>query len=248
MSIKTVLVEDELNSMERLKSLLAGQSEVELIGEATDGLQAIAMIDELRPELIFLDIQMPGANGFEVLEKTAHKPMVIFMTAYDEFAVQAFDANALDYILKPSSAARVAEAVSRALERRRTLDAELIASLRASVGRAGYLKRFAVSRADEILIISESEVYCFKAEEKCVLLCTRDEEHFFDMTLKELESRLDPEVFCRIHKSHIISLDKVKKIKRWFHGDLVVHLEDAGKSKLKVGRSYREELRRRLSL
>jgi DNA-binding LytR/AlgR family response regulator len=248
MSIRTLLVEDELNSMERLKSLLAGQPEVEIIGEAHDGLQAIEKIDALKPELIFLDIQMPGAGGFEVLERITHKPMVVFMTAYDQFAVKAFDANALDYILKPSTAERVAEAVTRALEGRRVIDDQLLAVLRASVDRAGFLRRFAVSRGDEILIIPESEVYCFRAEEKCVFLCTYNEEHSYDMTLKELESRLDPEVFFRIHKSHIVSLDKVRKVQRWFHGDLVVQLEDADKSELKVGRSYREELRKRLNL
>lgn len=234
--------------MERLKGLLAGNEEVDVIGEARNGLQAIDMIDELRPELIFLDIHMPGANGFEVLERITHKPMVIFMTAYDEFALKAFDANAIDYILKPSTAARIAEAVTRALDRRRVIDGQLLAALRASVDRMDYSRRFAVSRGDEILIIPESEIYCFKAEDKCVLLCTQNQEHFFDMTLKELESRLDPKVFCRIHKSHIIALDKIKKIHRWFHGDLVVQLEDAGGSKLKVGRSYREELRNRLNL
>jgi DNA-binding LytR/AlgR family response regulator len=241
-------VEDELNSLERLKSVLAGQPEVEVIGEAKDGLQAIDMIDELKPELIFLDIHMPGASGFEVLARINHKPMVIFMTAYDEFAVKAFDANALDYILKPSTATRIAEAVTRAVERRRVVDDQLLATLRAAAGQAGYLRRFAVSRADEILVIPESEVYCFRAEDKCVLLCTYKEQHFFDMTLKELESRLDPAVFCRIHKSHIVALDKVRKIQRWFHGDLVVQLEDAEKNNLKVGRSYRDELSSRLSL
>jgi DNA-binding LytR/AlgR family response regulator len=248
LSIKTLLIEDELNSLERLKNLLAGHTEVEVIGEALDGIRAIDMIDNLKPELIFLDIQMPGAGGFEVLEQITHTPMVIFMTAYDEFAIKAFDANAIDYILKPSTAARIAEAVARALDRRRVIDDQLLATLRASVDRAGFLRRFAVSRADEILIIPESEVYCFRAEDKCVLLCTHNEKHFFDMTLKELELRLDPGVFCRIHKSHIVSLDKVRKIHRWFHGDLVVQLEDAEKSNLKVGRSYREELRNRLSL
>jgi DNA-binding LytR/AlgR family response regulator len=251
LSIKTLLVEDEPNAMERLKGLLEGHADVNVIGEAADGLQAVRMIDTLQPELVFLDIQIPGANGFEVLEKTTHKPMVIFMTAYDEFAVKAFEANAVDYVLKPSTTARVTEAVTRALDRRRSVDNQLLAALRTSLeraGAAGYLRRFAVSRADEILIIQESGIYCFRAEDKYVFLHTRNEEYFFDMTLKELESRLDPAVFCRIHKSYIVSLDKVRKIHRWFHGDLVVQLEDANKSKLKVGRSYRDELRRRLNL
>lgn len=248
MGIRTLLIEDELNSMERLRGLLAGHAEVEVVGEAQDGLQAIEMIDELKPELIFLDIQMPGAGGFEVLERITHRPMVIFMTAYDEFAVKAFDANAIDYILKPSTTTRVAEAVQRAIDRRRVIDDQLLATLRASIDRAGFLRRFAVSRGDEILIIPESDVYFFRAEDKCVLLCTHNEKHFFDMTLKELESRLDPEVFLRIHKSHIVSLDKVRKMQRWFHGDLVVQVEDAEQTELKVGRSYREELRIRLNL
>lgn len=234
--------------MERLRGLLEGRPEVDVIGEARDGLSAIELIDQLKPELIFLDIQMPGAGGFEVLERITHKPMVIFMTAYDEFAVKAFDANAIDYILKPSTSDRVAEAVTRALARRRMIDDQLLADLRASVDRDKFLRRFAVSRGDEILIIPESEVYCFKAEDKCVLLCTHSDQHFIDMTLKELESRLDPEIFFRIHKSYIISLDKVRKLQRWFHGDLAVQLEDAEQTELKVGRSYREKLRKKLKL
>jgi DNA-binding LytR/AlgR family response regulator len=234
--------------MQRLKRLLAGLADVEIVGEAQDGLQAIDAIDALKPDLVFLDIQMPGATGFEVLERIRHKPMVVFMTAYDEFAVKAFEANAIDYVLKPSTSERIAEAVGRALERRRALDTPLLAALQASMQRAGYIKRFAVSRADEILIIPEADVYCFLAEDKYVMLCTYNEQHFYDMTLKELETRLDPQVFCRIHKSHIVSLDKVRIIQRWFHGDLAVQLEDAQKRKLRVGRSYREGLRKRLSV
>jgi len=247
-SIRTLLVEDERNSLERLKDLLAEQTEVEIVGEAGDGLEAIHLIDELEPELVFLDIQMPGATGFEVLERIRAQPLVIFMTAYDEYAIKAFEANALDYILKPSTVERVGEAVARALERRQVLDSRLLDSLRAAVGRSRYMQRFAVSRADEILIIPVEEVYFFRAEDKCVLLYTHDADHFVEMTLKALEDRLDPERFCRIHKSHIVALDKVRLIRRWFHGDLFVQLEDARKSRLRVGRSYRDELRRQLAI
>lgn len=248
MSIRTLLIEDEKNSLERLKTLLAGQDEVEIIGEAGDGLEAIRLIDDLAPDLVFIDIQMPGATGFEVLERIRHRPLVIFMTAYDDYAIKAFEANAVDYILKPSSARRVGEAVTRALERRRAVDSRLLTSLRAAVERAGYARRFAVSLANEILIIPEEEVYFFRAEDKCVLLYTHDRDHVVDLTLKELEDRLDPERFCRIHKGHIVALDKVRRIRRWFHGDLVVQLEDDRNTKLRVGRSYREALRRRLEM
>jgi DNA-binding LytR/AlgR family response regulator len=248
MSIRTLLIDDEQDSLERLETLLADQEQVEIVGAAGDGLEAIRLIDDLRPELIFLDIQMPGASGFEVLERTVHRPLVIFMTAYDEYAIRAFESNALDYILKPSTASRVAEAITRALDRRRMMDEQLLASLRAALGRTDHLKRFAVHSTDEILIIPEAEVFFFKAEEKCVLLCTRDEEHFIDLTLRELEERLDPEVFCRIHKSTIVAVDKVRKIHRWFHGGLIVELHDARRSRLKVGRRYRDLLRRRLNM
>ena len=246
MSIRTIIVEDELHSLKRMKSLLGDFTELTLIGEATDGLAAQRIIDELKPDLIFLDIQMPGANGFEVLARISTRPMVIFVTAYDEFAIKAFEENAVDYILKPTSKERVEKAIRRVLERRAGLGPDLIERLRAEVARGTYMKRFAVSMADEILIIPESEVFYFKAEDKCVLLCTQDREFFFEMTLKDLEQNLDPEVFFRIHKSHIISLDKVKKINRWFHGDYVVRLSDAAKTKLKVGRSFRESLRAKL--
>ncbi|MCP4545308.1 MAG: response regulator transcription factor [bacterium] len=248
MTIKTIIIEDELHSRERLKTLLADQTDLDIVGEAEDGLVAIELIDAVKPDLVFLDIQMPGANGFEVLERITHKPQVIFVTAYDEYAIRAFEANAIDYILKPSSQERVAEAVRRVLERRESLNDALIDKLKAAIGRGDHMKRFAVSLADEILIIPESEVFYFKAEDKCVLLCTTGREFFFDMTLKELEGKLDPAVFCRIHKSHIISLDKVRRIQRWFHGDLLVRMEDGKRTKLKVGRSYRDELRRRLEL
>lgn len=246
MSIRTVIVEDELHSLKRMKSLLRDFEELTVVGEATDGLAAQELIDELKPDLVFLDIQMPGANGFEVLGRIHARPMVIFVTAYDEYAIKAFDENAVDYILKPTSRERVEKAIRRVLERRAVLGQDLIERLRSEVARGSYMKRFAVSLADEILIIPESEVFYFKAEEKCVLLGTQDREFFFEMTLKELVRNLDPEAFVRIHKSHIISLDKVKKIHRWFHGDYIVHLCDGRKTKLKVGRSYREALREKL--
>jgi two-component system, LytTR family, response regulator LytT len=248
MVLRTVIVEDERPSRERLIDLLKGLVDLSIIGEAADGETAVAMIDDLRPDLVFLDIHIPGANGFEVLARVRHHPLVIFVTAYDEYAVRAFDADAVDYILKPSSRERVAAAVTRARERGRELDRDLLERLRAVMERGTRMKRFAVNLADEILIIPESEVYCFRAEDKGVRLCTRDRQFDFDMTLKELELSLDMEVFCRIHKSCIVSLDKVRRMERWFHGDLIVQLQDAGKTRVKVGPAYRDELRRRLRL
>lgn len=248
MSLRTLIVEDERPSRERLIRLLKGLDDLEIVGEAADGDAAVAMIDDLRPDLVFLDIHMPGANGFEVLARAKHRPLVIFVTAYDEYAVRAFDANAVDYVLKPSSRERVVAAVTRARERRREPDRDLLERLRTVMERGTHMKRFAVNLADEILVIIESEIHCFRAEDKGVRLCTRDREFDFNMTLKELEQSLDPEVFCRVHKSCIVSLDKVRRLQRWFHGDLIVQLQDARKSQIKVGRAYRDELRRRLHL
>ncbi len=246
MSFTTVLVEDEPHSLERLKKLLREFDELQIVGEATDGLKAIEVIDELKPDLVLLDIQMPGANGFEVLEKITCRPMVIFVTAYDDYAIKAFENNAVDYLLKPTSSDRVGKAVRRVLQRGQSIDPGLIATLQSAVARGNYLTRFSVNHGDEILIIPADEVHFFQAKDKCVFLATADRNFVFEMTLKELEQSLDPDTFCRIHKSHIVALGKVHKLKRWFNNDLIVQVADGKKTELRVGRGYREELMRRL--
>ncbi len=231
MKFRTVIAEDEPHSLERLKDLLKAFEKIQIVGEAVDGFDAIEKIESLKPDLVFLDIQMPGATGFEVLEKINQKPTIIFVTAYDSYAIKAFEAKALDYILKPTSKERLAQTVNRVLELRKHSTPGwapgLIEDLKHAVMGKSYLKRFAVKTGDEILIIAESDVFYFNADKKYNFLHTKSKRFFFEMTLKELEDSLDPEIFCRIHKSAIVSLDKIKKLKKWFHSELIVQLNDS---------------------
>lgn len=245
--IKVVIAEDEPHSLERLRSVLAARPDLEIVGEAGDGLSAVACIDALKPDLLFLDIHMPGCDGFEVLSRIAHRPLVVFVTAYDEHALRAFDANAVDYLLKPSSRERILEAVDRVVARRTMLDGRLVETLKAALGPPSFLRRFLVKVGDEVLVIPESEVVAFQAEDKYVNLLTDGRSFITDFTLKELEQRLDPARFARIHKGAIIALDRVSRISKWFQGEQVVVLNDRAGTRLKVGRSYAEDFRARMA-
>ncbi len=246
MKIKTIIAEDEFHSRERLRDLLSGFPELEIVGEAADGGKAVELIDTLRPDLAFLDIRMPVATGFEVLERIAHQPHIIFITAFDRYAVKAFEENAVDYILKPFSRERLARAVHRVRDLDKPADPRLIEALKESLSRREYMKRFAVKMGDEILIVPEEEVYYFNAETKYVLLYTDTGKYFIETTLKELEQVIDPGVFLRIHKSTIVSLDKIAKIRKSFRGDILVQLSDGKKTKLKVSRGCQPRLKEKL--
>ena len=232
--------------MERLKELLQEFPELSVEGEAADGLQAIKSINRQKPDLVFLDIRMPGASGFEVLEKIDANPMVIFVTAYDEYAIKAFEENAVDYILKPTSKDRLSKAVKRVLDLNCRLDRMDLLRLKQSLKKDSYLRRFVVKKGDEIRIFPEEEVFFFKAQDKYVFLCTEDKQFFYDLPLKELEETLDPDKFCRIHRSHIVSLDKIQRIKKWFHSEYIVELKDNVRTTLKVSRNYKAALQDRL--
>lgn len=244
--IRALIAEDEPHSLERLRAVLTTREDLEIVGEAKDGLSAVALVDALKPDLLFLDVHMPGCDGFEVLARIAHRPLVVFVTAYDEYALKAFDANAVDYLLKPSSRERILEAVDRVLARRRVLDGNLLETLKAALSPQPHLRRFLVKVGDEILVIPEAEVLCFQAEDKYVNLVTEGRSFITDFTLKELEQRLDPERFVRIHKSTIIALRRISRISKWFQGEQIVILDDKAGTRLKVGRSYVDAFRERL--
>ena len=244
--IRALIAEDEPHSLERLRGVLATRTDLEIVGEATDGPSAVVLIDALKPDLLFLDIHMPGCDGFEVLARIAHRPLVVFVTAYDEFALKAFDANAVDYLLKPSSRERILEAVDRVVARGKTLEGNLVETLKAALSPQTYLRRFLVKVGDEILVIPEADVLCFQAEDKYVNLQTDGRSFITDFTLKDLEQRLDPARFVRIHKSTIIALHRVSRISKWFQGEQVVVLDDKAGTRLKVGRSYVENFRVRM--
>lgn len=245
MILRIVIVEDEPHARERLKDLLAAMKEIEVVAEAGDGPQAVDVIDRLKPELVLLDIEMPGFSGLEVLQRLRHRPLVIFITAYDQYAVPAFEANAVDYLLKPFTAERLRQALDRVRERR-PIDTALLTALQQLLKPRNYLHAFAVKNGEEILLVPENEVFFFSAEDKYVFLHTVGRRFFYDATLKELENRLDPELFLRIHKSAIVAVKHVCKLKRSLMGDYQAVLGNDRASSLRIGRSFLAAVKARL--
>jgi DNA-binding LytR/AlgR family response regulator len=219
--MRTLIVDDEAPARERLRRLLAGVAGVELVGEATDGLQAVEQIEHLAPDLVLLDIQMPGMDGFEVIEALADPPAIVFVTAYDEYAIRAFEVHALDYLLKPYSRARLEQAVQRA---QATLDegqafAERLEPLLESLAALGhYLTRLAVWDRDRIRILDADRVDWIGAEGEGAMVHVGADAYLIRRNLAELASRLDPATFFRAHRSAIVNLDRVQEVIPWFKG------------------------------
>jgi len=219
--MRTLIVDDELPARQRLQRLLAEIEVVEVVGEADDGLQALELIEALSPDLLFLDIQMPGLNGFEVLEALAVSPLVIFVTAYDEFAIRAFEVNALDYLLKPFSRQRLAQAVGRAQEslaEERDLAAQLGPLLESLATQGYYLTRLAVRDRDRIRVLDVEQVDWIGVENEQAMVHVGDQSYLVRRTLKELETRLDPARFFRAHRSAMVNLGRIQEVIPWFKG------------------------------
>lgn len=221
MPIRTLIVDDEPPARERLKRLLTDIEEIELVGEADSGVQAVEMIEDQKPDLVLLDIQMPGLDGFEVIETLEAPPLIIFVTAYDEYAIRAFEVNALDYLLKPFSQKRLESAVGRATEdlcEERDFTQRLTSLLESLADHKHYATRLAVHDGDRIRVLDISEVDWIGIEGERAIAHVGDDQYIVPRTLTELESRLDPTRFFRAHRSAIVNLDRVEEIVPWFKG------------------------------
>lgn len=238
MQIRTLLVEDEIPAMERMRNLLSSFPEIEIIGEAEDGTSAVKLISSLKPDLVFLDIRLPELSGFQVLEKITYLPKIIFVTAYDKYAIKAFEENAVDYLLKPTSVDRVKKAIDKVILMNNKLEPQLLSILKNMIERDRYPKHFSVKVKDEILLIPTDSVYWFHSSDKYVFLQTFDHEYFLDFTLKKLEEILDPNKFVRIHKSVITAAAHINKIKKSFTGKYSAVMSDNKKTSLEIGRTY----------
>ena len=249
--IRALIVDDEPLPRERIRTLLAEHREVELIGECQDGQEAVSTILTRRPDLVFLDIQMPALDGFEVIRAISgeYLPAIIFVTAFDEYAIRAFEVNAIDYLLKPINAARFNQAMLRAIARlvqpaasgtpgpdRHFLD--FVEKLRAE---QRYTTRFVVRSGSKISFVRTSDIDWIDAADNYVRFHISGREHLIRETLKSVESQLPPDVFVRVHRSIIINLDRIESIEPHFHGEYVVTMKDG--EKLTTSRSYSERLR-----
>jgi DNA-binding LytR/AlgR family response regulator len=227
MAMRTLIVDDEAPARERLKRYLADLEEVELIGEAQDGIQAVEMIESHSPDLVLLDIQMPGLDGFDVVEALQGPPAIIFVTAYDQYAIRAFEVHALDYLLKPYKQERLAQAIRharQALEDGQDLGAQLRPLLEGLAAEGRYLARLAVRDGESIRVLDVDRVDWIGIQEEQVLVHVGERAYPIRRTLTELDARLDPARFFRAHRSAIVNLDRVQQIIPWFKGSHILRL------------------------
>ena len=244
MAIRTLIVDDEPLARERIALLLESEPDVEIIGECGDGKSAARAIKSKAPDLVFLDIQLPEMNGFELIESMPARraPSIIFVTAYDQFALKAFKIHAVDYLLKPVEGARLKEALDHLRKQLRHGGddvrgrlAELIGDLEAQSGRANRI----VLRSDgEVLVLKPAEIDWVESAGNYVCFHVGAETHIFRETMNQVEERLHDHNFARIHRSAIVNLDRIKRLKPTLYGDYSVELRNG--IKLTMSRSYRQ--------
>ncbi len=243
-SMRVLVVDDEELARVRIKELLAGIPDVEVAGEAENGLRAVDMVRELEPDVVILDIQMPGMDGFEVVEALTRVPLVIFATAFDEYAIKAFEVNSVDYLLKPISEERLGEAIDRArslLDDAPRLDDQM--ARLAGIIRSREVRRLPVMKGKKILLVDLDEIVWIGVEGELVFVHTASERYMMNATMAELESRLDRRVFFRSHRSSIVNLNHVKEIVPWFSGKYKIVVDDEKKSELVLSRARAKGLR-----
>lgn len=248
MKIRTLIVDDMPLSRERTRRYLAEVADVEIVGECGDGEQALTAIDALAPDLLLLDVQMPGLTGLALLEKipAQRRPAVVFVTAFDEFAVPAFAAHAVDFLLKPfdrERLTRVLERVRAHLAEKR-LQPEALAVTAASAETASapaYLNRIAVKSVGRTVFVNADNVDWLETAGNYVCLHAGKETHVVRETMNQLETQLNPAKFVRIHRSTMVRIEAIREIQPLFNGDRVVILHDG--SKLTLSRSYRDKVK-----
>jgi two-component system LytT family response regulator len=251
--IRALVVDDEPMARDRVLSLLQQEDDVEVVGECGDGTQAVAAIQHQSPDLVFLDVQMPGHNAFEVIQAVGadRMPTVIFVTAYDEYALKAFEVHALDYLLKPFGRDRFQQTLQHArasLERRRAGDLgrrllALVNDIKTEPG-PSRLDRLVVKSAGRVFFLRTDELDWIEAAGNYVRLHLGEESHLFRETMNRMESRLDGRRFVRIHRSRIVNTERVKELQPWFNGEHVVVLQNG--TRLTLSRGYREKLQEQL--
>jgi two-component system LytT family response regulator len=249
--IRTLIVDDEPLGRERLRTLLRGEPDVELVGECANGLEAVSHIDEQSPDLVFLDVQMPELDGFAVLESVGveRMPPTVFVTAYDQYALKAFEVHALDYLLKPFTRARFRKTLQRVrdhLRKQRTdaseLSRQLIELLRDVRTDRQFLERLVVKSGGRVFFLRVDEIDWIEAAGNYLRL--GQDVHLMRETMKGIETKLDPDRFVRIHRSIIVNTDRIRELQPWFHGEYVLILLDG--TRLTSSRNFDDGLKRML--
>ncbi len=248
MKIRTLIIDDEPLARERIRALLEKEADIEVLAECANGLEALRVIQSARPDLLFMDVQMPELDGFEVLEHLAHEtiPAIIFVTAYDQYALRAFEVHALDYLLKPFDRERFEKALQRArqqLQRENAgdLHQRLQLLLEELQRDRKYLERLVVKSSGRVFFLKVEEIDWIEAAANYVRLQVGRESHLLRETIKGLEAKLDPAKFLRLSRSTIVNVDRIKELQPWSNnGEYAVLLKSG--ARLTSSRSYRERL------
>ena len=248
-AMRTVIVDDEAPARRRIRRLLAAEPGLAVVGECGDGESALALIARERPDLVFLDVQMPERDGFEVVKAipAADLPAILFVTAHDRYALRAFDVHAVDFLLKPFSADRFRTAVARARERiaRRLADPGLASLAGALREQPAYLTRLPVRTGGRTVFVDLAAVDWMDAADNYVRLHVKQREYLVRDTLASLEAQIDPGRFVRVHRSAIVQIDRVAEIRPQSHGDAVLRLDEG--TRVPVSRTWRERVQSALA-
>jgi len=240
--LKAIIIEDEPLARDLIKNFLNSENDIELMGEFDNGFSGLKAINELKPDIVFLDVQMPKLTGIELLELLDEYPKIIFTTAYDEFAIKAFELNAVDYLLKPFSKERFKQALSKV----GTKTSNNIEQLKNHVLKSTAINKIVVKSSNNVVVIPINDIIYFESEDDYVMIYTRTGKHLKHITMKVLEEQLDASKFVRIHRSFIINVDELTKIEKFGKDNYQVILN--GNIKLSVSRLRYQELKQFLNL
>jgi two-component system LytT family response regulator len=248
--IRAVLADDEVLARQKLRQLLREEQDIEIVGECASAVETIQLVDATGPDLLFLDIRMPGMDGFDVIGELSKResnslPSIIFTTAYDHYAVRAFEIHAVDYLLKPFTAERLRSAVQR-VRKRAGSDEERIGEHDSNGAEGTYTSRIVFRSRGRILFLSVDDIRWIGAEENYVRICTGKESHLLRAAISHLEARLNPQTFLRVHRSAIVNLHFVKEVQSETDGDATVVLLDG--ERIAMSRSYRSRIQKLLHL
>ena len=255
MDLRAVLVDDEQLARDELGYLLGQLGGVAIVGEAGDGPDALAAIDRLQPDVVFLDVQMPGLTGFEVARRLVERRApshIIFVTAYDQHAIEAFEVNAVDYLLKPVDPARLETAVERARRRvasDRPTNDQLEKIVQLIAERQSRREQIAIKVGERfLLVLAEDIVFASLVDDQVSVATDEHAGASSFRTLDELQARLDPGVFWRVHRSHLVNINKIKEIVPWFSRNYILRMKDAKSTEIPVSRTQTRRLREYLKL
>ena len=259
--MRVVVVDDEQLAREELCFQLEQVGNAEVVAQAGNGLEALAAVERHDPDLVFLDVQMPGLTGFEVarrlLEHSEESPALIFVTAFDQHAIEAFEVNAVDYLLKPVDAARLEQALQRARRRlsaertgeKAPLNDQLERIVKMMSGRQIHRDQVAVKVGERFLLVQADDIiYASLADESINIVTGHVAGTSNYRTLDDLQGRLDPEIFWRVHRSHLVNINKIKEIVPWFSRNYILRMKDAKATEIPVSRSQTKRLREYLKL